>query len=166
MRLGIAKVHHEPIAKVLRDMPLKAVDHRAAGVLIRPDHVPEVFGIKLARERRRVHQVAKQHRELAALALSRAMAGGMQMIPIGLVWLGSQGWAGQERATGPTELERRWIVTPTLWTASLEGGATGPTERHPRRILQATARAAHRRLLPHVMPRGRMRRVRQERLAC
>jgi hypothetical protein len=82
-----------------------------------------------------------RHRELAALALWRARPGGMERPPIGLVRLGSRREAGQ-------------------------GRATGPTERHPRRRLTTTARAAHRRLLPHVRPRGGMRRGRQERWAC
>src|SRR6266487_3552615 len=78
------------------------------------------------------------------------------MTPIGRPGFGSRRSSSHGRATGPTELELRRIVTPTLRTTRLEGGATGSTKRYPRRILKATARAAHRRLLPHVMPRGRM----------
>jgi hypothetical protein len=39
MRLRIAEVDQEPIAQILRDMPLVASDHFGAGLLIRPHHL-------------------------------------------------------------------------------------------------------------------------------
>jgi hypothetical protein len=38
--------------------------------LIRPHHLAPVFGVELAGQHGRVHQVTKQHRELAALGLN------------------------------------------------------------------------------------------------
>jgi hypothetical protein len=72
VRLGIAKVDQQPIAQILRDMPLKAGDHLATGVLISPHHLAPVFGVKLTGEHGRVHEVTKQHGELAAFGLGGA----------------------------------------------------------------------------------------------
>ena len=50
-------------------MPLEAGDHLGARVLIGPHHLAQVFGVELAGEDGRVHQVTKQHGELAAFGL-------------------------------------------------------------------------------------------------
>ena len=71
VRPGIAKVHQQPIAQILRNMALKALDDRGTGGLVHPHHVPQVFRIQLRRERCRLHQVTEQHRELAALGVRR-----------------------------------------------------------------------------------------------
>ena len=70
VRQGVAEVDQEPIAEVLGDMPLEAGDHLGADLLIGTDHLTEVFGIKLPGQHRGVHQVTKQHGELAALGVS------------------------------------------------------------------------------------------------
>jgi hypothetical protein len=67
--LGVAEIDEQPIAEVLRNMPLKAGDHLGAGVLIGPHHLAEVFRIELAGEGGGVDQVTEQHGELAAFGV-------------------------------------------------------------------------------------------------
>src|SRR5215472_5447704 len=50
-------------------MPLKAGDHLGAGVLIGAHDLPELFGVKLRRERGRANQVTEEHSELAPFRL-------------------------------------------------------------------------------------------------
>ncbi len=50
MGSGIAKVDEQPIAQVLRNMALKALDHLGAAGLIGPHHVAPLFGIEPAGE--------------------------------------------------------------------------------------------------------------------
>jgi hypothetical protein len=69
VRPGVAKVDEQAIAQILRDMPVKAGDHLGAGILIGPHHLVQLFRVKLASESGRVHQVTKQHRQLAAFSL-------------------------------------------------------------------------------------------------
>jgi hypothetical protein len=71
MRQGIAEVDEQAIAEVLGDMPVKAGDHLGAGLLIGPHHGAEIFRVELAGEGGRVHQVTKQHGELAAFRIGR-----------------------------------------------------------------------------------------------
>ena len=73
VRLGIAKVHQQAIAQILRNIPVKALDHRGAGLLVGPHHVAPVFRVELPGQAGRVHQVAEQHRELAAFGLWRRL---------------------------------------------------------------------------------------------
>jgi hypothetical protein len=69
MRLGIAEIDEETIAEILRDMPLITGDDLGTGLLIRPHHLAPLFRIELAGERGRVHQVTKEHGELATFGL-------------------------------------------------------------------------------------------------
>jgi len=69
MGLRIAKIHEEPIPKELGDVPVIAVNHLRTGGLIGTDHVPILFGVELAGEGGRAHQVTEQHGELAAFGL-------------------------------------------------------------------------------------------------
>jgi hypothetical protein len=69
VRPGIAKVDQQPIAEILRNMPVIALNHSGAGALIGPHHLAPLFGVELAGEHRRVHQITEQHRELAAFGL-------------------------------------------------------------------------------------------------
>jgi hypothetical protein len=55
-------------------MTVKALNDLGTGGLICLDHLPQVYGIELARESRRVHEVTKQHGELAALRVRRSRA--------------------------------------------------------------------------------------------
>jgi len=67
MRPGIAEVHQQPIAEILGDIPVKVLDDLSAGGLVCPHHLAPVFGVQLTGERRRVHEIAEQHGELAPL---------------------------------------------------------------------------------------------------
>jgi len=66
---GIAEVDEQAIAKILRNMPLKAGDHLGTGLLIGPHHRAQLFRVELAGERGRVHQVTEHDRELAAFGV-------------------------------------------------------------------------------------------------
>jgi hypothetical protein len=66
MCLRIAEVHEEPIPEELGDMPIVALDHLGAHLVIGPDHVPVLFGVELGGEARGVHQIAKHDGELTA----------------------------------------------------------------------------------------------------
>jgi hypothetical protein len=50
MRPGIAKIDQQPIAEILRNIPVIALNHRGAGLLIGPHHVAPLFRIQLAGE--------------------------------------------------------------------------------------------------------------------
>ena len=67
MRLGIAKVDQQPIAEVLRNVPLQGLDHRGTRRLVGADDLAQVFGVELACQDCRVHQITEQHGELPAL---------------------------------------------------------------------------------------------------
>jgi hypothetical protein len=76
-------------------MPVKAGDYLGTRVLIGPHHLPEVFGIELARQRRRVDQVAEQHGELAPFRL----------------WRRGGGWQRGRQGRGGCKEDRRRRVT-------------------------------------------------------
>ena len=65
----IAKVDQQPIAQILRNMPLKTANHLGAHLLIGAHHLAQLFGIKLCGERGRAYQITKHHRQLAPLGL-------------------------------------------------------------------------------------------------
>jgi hypothetical protein len=71
MGLGVAKVDQEAIAQILRNVSLKAPNHLGADGLVGADHLTPVFWIELPGQRRRAHQVAKQHGQLSAFGLMR-----------------------------------------------------------------------------------------------
>ena len=64
MRLGIAKIHQETITQELGNVSVKTLDDFSTRRLIGSDHVPVLFGVELAGESRRIHQITKHHREL------------------------------------------------------------------------------------------------------
>ena len=66
MGLRVTKVDEQPVAQMLRDLAPKALDHLRTGGLVGLEHRQQVFRIELASERCRAHQIADQHRELAA----------------------------------------------------------------------------------------------------
>jgi hypothetical protein len=90
VRQGVAEVDEQAIAQILRDMPVKTGNHLDARRLIGAHDLPELFGVKLRRERGRADEVTEQHRELAAfrLGVMRATGGGASW------WLRTIGWAG------------------------------------------------------------------------
>ena len=69
MRLGIAKVDQQAIAQILGNMALEALDDLGTGLLIGAHHLAVVFRVELAGEAGGVHQIAEQHRELAAFGV-------------------------------------------------------------------------------------------------
>src|SRR5215471_9059126 len=73
MRLRIAKVDQEAIPEILRDMPVKALNDRSAGVLVGPYHLTVILRVELPGECGRIHQIAEQHCELPAFS-RRCMA--------------------------------------------------------------------------------------------
>src|SRR5215468_11444968 len=64
MGMGVAKVDQETIAKVLGNIAIIALDNVGTHPLIRPYHVPVLFGVELAGKFGRVHQIAKHDSEL------------------------------------------------------------------------------------------------------
>jgi hypothetical protein len=59
VREGVAEVDEQPIAEILRNMPLKAGDHFGARGLIGLHHLAQFFRIELARKTRGVHEIAE-----------------------------------------------------------------------------------------------------------
>jgi hypothetical protein len=69
VRLRIAKVHQQAVAKVLGNGALKALDHVGAGGLIGAHYLAVVFRVEFPGQDSRVHQITKQHCELPAFRL-------------------------------------------------------------------------------------------------
>src|SRR6266446_7634150 len=74
--LGIPKVHQETIPEQLGGMSIVALNNFGTHPLIRPYHVPVVFGIELGGEFGGVHQVTEHHRKLAAFSVSSGRSSG------------------------------------------------------------------------------------------
>jgi hypothetical protein len=157
--LGVAKVDQEPIAEVLGDMSVEAADHLGTSLLISPHHLAPFFGVKACGEFGRVHQIAKQYRELAALSFRHPVRHRWccelrDLIVLGgLLPAGPDGCRGYRRpaegcATFSTELGPRQILKPASRTAVLERDATLDAELGPFGIIQAAALAAHSPTLP------------------
>jgi hypothetical protein len=75
MRHRIAKIDKKPIAEQLRDVSVIASNYLRTGGLVGTDHLMIVFGIELAGEASRVHQVTEQHGELAAFGSNGRQCG-------------------------------------------------------------------------------------------
>src|SRR5215470_13738271 len=71
MSLRIAKIDQQSVTEILRNIPLKALNHLGTGGLIRPDHLPEVFRIKLTGERGGVYEVAEHDSKLATFRIGK-----------------------------------------------------------------------------------------------
>ena len=69
MRQGIAKIDHEATLEVLGQIAVIPVNHRGTALLVGPHHLAQVFWVQVPRQRRRIDQLAAQHRELAAFRL-------------------------------------------------------------------------------------------------
>jgi hypothetical protein len=63
----VAEVDQQAVAQVLGDVALVALDDRGGGLLVAAHHLAPVLGVESCGEAGRVHQVAEEHRELAAL---------------------------------------------------------------------------------------------------
>jgi hypothetical protein len=75
VRLGIAKVDEQAIARVLRHIAVKGLDRRHCDRLVGAHHGPIVFRIQLLSEARRANQIAKHHRELTAFGVRGGRGG-------------------------------------------------------------------------------------------
>jgi hypothetical protein len=91
-------------------MPLKAGDHLGTAILIGPYDLTEFFGVELTREDSGVHQVTKQHRELAPFRGERWDHGwGVALASGGLLgddrgsWLWRWRSRGRASARGPDQ---------------------------------------------------------------
>jgi hypothetical protein len=93
VRQRIPEVDEQAIAKILRDMALKAGDHLGAGLLIAPHHLAQVFRVELASEHGRVHEVTKQHGKLAAFSVG---------------WTRFDGWGGPPHVRSCKGCLRLW----------------------------------------------------------
>jgi hypothetical protein len=72
--LRVAEVHQEPIAQVLGNIAIIVLDDLGTDPLIRPHHLPILFGVELGGELCGVYEVTEQHRELAAFGLRRGQS--------------------------------------------------------------------------------------------
>jgi hypothetical protein len=71
MGARVAEIDEDAVAHVLRDKAVVAPDRGTAAALKRRDDIAQIFGVHPGRECRRSHEVAKHHRQLAALGLRR-----------------------------------------------------------------------------------------------
>ena len=71
VRGGPAEIGQDAITDVAGDKPVVARDHIAAEGPIRVQQAAQLFGVELFTQRRRTHQVAEHHGELAAFAAGR-----------------------------------------------------------------------------------------------
>src|SRR5262245_55272110 len=115
MGLGRAKVDQQAIAEVWRNMAVKVLHDLGTGRLIGPDYGAQVFGIELAGEDSRIHQVTKQDTDLAPFGL-KALGVGEKHAPLRGASLGAStrcaGWEGvllgaDVRSDGPVQTSSR-----------------------------------------------------------
>ncbi len=72
VRPGVAEIDQQAIAEILRNMSFITGNHLGAGLLVGAHHRAQVFRVELAGEPGRVHQVTKQHGELAPFGVRKA----------------------------------------------------------------------------------------------
>ena len=70
-----AEIGHQAVAEILRDVAVIALDHPTAHALVRRHEITQVSRIELFGQRRRAHQVAEHHGDLAPLGLARRWRG-------------------------------------------------------------------------------------------
>jgi hypothetical protein len=63
-----AKIGKNAVTHEFGDKTVITRDHTRAGVLIGPDHLPHILGIKSRRQGSRAREVAEHDRQLAALS--------------------------------------------------------------------------------------------------
>jgi hypothetical protein len=61
---------------MLRNIPVKALNHRGAGVLVHPYHIAPVFRVELPSQAGGVDQATEQHCKLAAFGLGQGQCTG------------------------------------------------------------------------------------------
>jgi hypothetical protein len=69
VRPGPAEVGHDAVAHELGDIALEAPDLARYRVLVGPQYVAHLLGIKPRRQRGRAHQIDEHDRQLTALGL-------------------------------------------------------------------------------------------------
>src|SRR5262249_429226 len=69
MGVGIAKVDEQAVTERLGDMSIVALDNFGTNLLKGPDYVSVLFGIELAGQFGRVHQIAKHDGQLATFSV-------------------------------------------------------------------------------------------------
>ena len=70
VRLWEPEVHDQPVAAVLRDVPVIALNDATAGLLVGVHQLAQHLRIEPLRQRGRADEVAEQHSELAALGVA------------------------------------------------------------------------------------------------
>src|SRR5215467_3297296 len=65
----IAEIHQQSIAQQLGNVPVIALDHVSACLLIRLDHLSQVLRIKLGGEFGRIDQVTEHHSQLPSFGV-------------------------------------------------------------------------------------------------
>src|SRR5688572_9990376 len=63
-----SEINFNPVAAVLRDVALEALDDCSTGTLKRLHHRPEVLRVEARCKPGRVHQIAEHHRDLATFS--------------------------------------------------------------------------------------------------
>jgi hypothetical protein len=118
VRLGIAKVDQQPISEVLRNMAVKALDHRGAGILVGAHQRTVVLRVEPPGQSGRLDQITEQHRQLAAFGL-RSMRG-----------------------------MRCWVRETAGGTGPGQLGAASTAEVHPFKVGKTAVRTEYRHTLP------------------
>ena len=161
MGLRIAKVHQQPVAEILRNIPVKALDHRGAGLLIRPHHIVPVFRVELPGQTGGIDQVTEQHRELTAFSLGQGQCASGRERRHGRL---GRRVGGRDRVAAPATEARRGIVAgATLRTRTGQGLPARHAEQPGRQGGRLALRAPHHRVRRRgergVGPRARQHRV-------
>ena len=78
-RQGKAKIHQYSVAQVLRNISVIFANRGNAGVPILAQQADKVFGIQLASERGRAHQIDEYDGDLAALDRRRGLTGWLDL---------------------------------------------------------------------------------------
>src|SRR5262249_52022662 len=71
MRLGIAEIDKQTIAKELSDVSFIALDDFSADVLVCPDNLPILFGVELGGELGGIDQVTKHQGQLSSFSVAK-----------------------------------------------------------------------------------------------
>src|SRR5215475_11603123 len=100
MRLGIAKIDQETIAKKLGDVPIIALNDFRADALVGSDNIPKVFRVELSRELGGVHEVAEHHSQLPSFCVGRRRCSNARCDLWGRLLLGSRRLCWLSRGSG------------------------------------------------------------------
>ncbi len=70
VRLWITEIDDQTVAQVLVDVPAEACNGLGCETLVLPGYVAPIFGVETGGNFSRVDEIAKQHRQMAALSLA------------------------------------------------------------------------------------------------